>query len=174
MFGSVWLYHGAAVWHHERDNLRLWHVCNLSHLPFMIHADKISSFSQGLELPLTSGWHLCCLLSFWQCQTTVYKLEQFATEYDKIGMRISTSNFKFMTLSLSKRWLFDSGSEESSCCNEGSGVLWIWVTSIARFAAVMWSLYCTLVVEGAKFKVLTLTYEHEIWVMSKGIMYMTT
>lgn len=71
-----------------------------------------------------------------------YELEQFATKYNKIAMRISTSNYKFMTLSLSlllslsMRCPFDSGSGENSCWNKSSGILWIWAASIARFAAV--------------------------------------
>lgn len=123
--------------------------------------DKISSFSQRLELPLTSGWHLHCLLSFWQCQTMITDMNlsnlppsitrsQWGSAPPIISLWLSLC----LSFSLSMRCPFDSGSRENSYWNKSSS---IWVTSIARVAAVTWQLYCTLVVEEAKFKVITLT-----------------
>lgn len=54
-----------------------------------------------------------------------YTLRQSAAEYDKIGMRISTSNSKVMTLSLNKRGLFHTGNGKNSCFTESSGLIWI-------------------------------------------------
>lgn len=120
---------------------------------FVILGDTISTFSWCPEWPLTLGRHLCSLVPVWQHETMISSTHsgQFTAEYDKTEMRVNTSNYD--SLSLSKRRLFHSGRGQNSCFKESSGVLWIWVTKVARYTAVMQTFYCILVVERAKFRI---------------------
>ncbi|KAK3534617.1 hypothetical protein QTP86_016770, partial [Hemibagrus guttatus] len=172
--------------------------CPLSPVLFIVFMDRISRCSQGLE-GVRFGDHRISLLIFADDVVLLapssldlqHALRHFAAECEAAGMRVSTSKSEAMVLNRKKvACTLQVGGEVLPQVEEFKylGVLFMsegrmdreidrW---IGAAAAVMWSMYWSVVVKkelSRKAKLLiyqsiyvpTLTYGHELWVMTERV-----
>ncbi|KAK3571000.1 hypothetical protein QTP86_033564, partial [Hemibagrus guttatus] len=172
--------------------------CPLSPVLFIVFMDRISRRSQGLE-GVRFGDHRISSLIFADDVVLLapssldlqHALERFAAECEAAGMRVSTSKSEAMVLDRKKvACTLQVGGEVLPQVEEFKylGVLFTSEgrmdheidTRIGAAAAVMWSMYRSVVVKKelsrkAKLSIYqsiyvpTLTYGHDLWVMTERV-----